>query len=156
MSSPGPQENFNWDQIAPDALTPEQQAQAVRQVRIMLASGKSRADVQVWLEEFGLTPEQGEAFLETSAPFSHQGSTSAHIGGLLGASMGVFVSIVVTLVFRPWSVEWSVRGDGGTPVHPLVALLFWFLSLAPLTIMLWFVGVLLGQILHRLTRGGNK
>ena len=37
-------------------IDPEQQARAASQVRIMFASGKSRIDVQVWLEEFGFTP----------------------------------------------------------------------------------------------------
>lgn len=157
MSSPaGPQDDFNWGQVAPDALPPAEREQAERQVRLMLASGKSRAEVEAWLENSGLTPDQAEGFVETKALYSHRGSTSGRIGGIVGASIGAMLSLVATLKFQPWSAEWAVRGDGGTPVHPLVALLFWLLIMTPLVIMFWLVGKFLGQILLRQTHRGDR
>lgn len=152
------QDEFNWANVDPIGIDPEQQARAASQVRIMFASGKSRIDVQVWLEEFGITPEQAVEFLEDVAPLSHQRWSMAQLGAAIGAGVAGFLSLAVTLVYRPWNAEWVVIGARAqplreVPVHSSVGVLYWILGLLAFVIVCGSLGAMFGQIVHWLRRG---
>lgn len=145
-------EGPNWAELDPDL---RQREDLALKARIKMAGGKSISQIQSWLEQSGLSPTDAEAILSELTQAEREGRWARRCGGT-GLLVGGLISVVVTLVYRPWTVNW-VGALSGTAIDPIVAVgFYWCGGLLAFTTILGFLGLLFGAMMDHIRDGRKK
>src|SRR5262249_1199036 len=120
----------------------------------MFAAGKDVTDVSIWLQRIGFPAAEAEAFLAELAETKRNASW-ARRGGFTGLVLGALISVILTLLYRPWEVAW-VGSISGRPIDSTTVVVYWCAGLSLFTLMCGFVAMIAGLVIDRLGEGRTR
>jgi len=119
-----------------------------RHIRILDAAGKTPWEIRQWLLKAGCPADAADALMAATIVAKHDPPSLAGKYGLIGIVLGLIFAVAATAIYRPWTVRW-VSWRTGQEIDGFQAIgLYWCGGLLAITVILGFLGSMLGAMMQ--------